>query len=139
MTSVTFHDFIPTPQICTSFFQSVIGFSPAKGALRCDLCLSARFSTPCEDGSSVVSGVLTYVPISLRYSYIFDIHFGRYLEQYQNKAIFLFFQFVSRPFTYQNAQVHTKTRSFTFESLGFTSVGQQPHCFLNSLEKWCAC
>jgi hypothetical protein len=29
-----FRDFLPAPQICKSFFQSTLGFSLAKGALR---------------------------------------------------------------------------------------------------------
>jgi exodeoxyribonuclease V alpha subunit len=45
--------------MCKSFFQSALDFSLAQGALRRDLRLSTSFSIPCEDTSSVISGVLT--------------------------------------------------------------------------------
>ena len=48
-------------RITSPFFQATHGFSLAKGALRCHLCLSAHFSTPREDTSSVVSIVIMRV------------------------------------------------------------------------------
>ncbi len=48
--------------IASPFFQSAHGFSLAKRALRWHLRLAAHFSTPREDTSSVVSGVLTHSP-----------------------------------------------------------------------------
>jgi len=48
-----FRDFLPASQICKSFFQFVFGFSLAQGAICRQLRLSAHFSMPFEDTSSV--------------------------------------------------------------------------------------
>jgi hypothetical protein len=42
------------------FFQFSIGFYLALASICCQLRISTRFATPCEDTSSGVSGVLTW-------------------------------------------------------------------------------
>src|ERR1019366_8170354 len=54
-----FCDSLSVPPVCKSFFQSVLRFFSGKWEVRRDLRLPTRSSTPCEDTSSVVAGVLT--------------------------------------------------------------------------------
>ena len=56
-----FRDFLPTPQVCKSIFQSALGFSLAQGGASLRFVLFTRFSTRCEDTFSVVSIVFMRV------------------------------------------------------------------------------
>jgi hypothetical protein len=75
-----FRDFLPLQQVCKSFFQSALGFSPAQGVFRCHFWLQCPFSPGCEDTFSIVD------PLSQKGNEFGFVAFGRFGRYF---AIFL--------------------------------------------------